>query len=229
MTADLVLELAVTAVAVAVSVLYVPDLAARHSLRTRLNAGLHLVMGAAMAVMVWPLGMAVPPTVGACVFSVAAALYAYQIAVPARAPSTSGLESHQHRGALLWYHLAMMVAMGWMYVAMGLSMTPKPGLPAMAMPVGMPMPPPAARPAAAEPMAASMASSRSLTEWPALVSWACLLLFLVALLAFAGLLLGSFTGTGRDQTASERRRVAASLGMAAVMAVGFGMLVLPQA
>lgn len=228
MTDNLVLQTLVTLLAATVVAFYIPDLGSRHGLRTRLNAGLHLVMAAGMAAMVWPFGTVVPPWLGASVFVVAAAVYGYQILVPERRPSSSGLESHQHRGALLWYHLAMMAAMAWMYVAMGVSMASMQAQRHTAMALraatsmpGMSEPAPPAGGASAEAM------TRSLSGWPAVASWACLLLSVVALVVFAGLLLKSLTSRGSGQGASERRRTAASTFMAAVMLVGFGLLVLP--
>jgi hypothetical protein len=226
-TGSIVLELLVTLLAALVVAFYLPDLAPRHGSRTRVNAVLHLVMAAGMVAMVWPFGMVVPAAAGALVFAAAAGVYGYQILVPEPRGSSSGLESHQHRGLLLWYHLVMMASMAWMYVAMGLSMASlrAPQHSAMAMPAAMSMPGMGA-PAKAGPAALARASSRSLVGWPAVASWACLTLFVVALVVFAGLLLRSFTAS-RGHGRSERRRTAASATMAAVMLIGFGLLVLP--
>lgn len=228
MTGNIVLQALVTVLGAAVAAFYLPDLGTRHGLRTRLNAGLHLVMAAGMVAMVWPFGMAVPPVLGALVFAAAAAVYAFQIMVPERHHSSSALESHQHRGALLWYHLAMMAAMAWMYVAMGLSMASMRAQThvATAMPANMGMPG-MGESSMPTSLSASTAMSRSLSGWPAAASWACLLLSVVALVVFAGLLLKSLTRHGWGQSASERRRTAASACMAAVMLMGFGLLVLP--
>lgn len=227
MTANGSLQVLATVLAAVVAAFYVPDLGTRHGMRTRLNAGLHLVMSAGMAAMVWPFGMEVPPALGAAVFVGAGSVYAYQIVVPERGGSSSGLESHQHRGALLWYHLGMMVAMAWMYVAMGLSMASVQAEEhaAFAMPKGIGVP----RAAQAPPTAGggSMPMMRSLSGWPALASWACLLLSVVALVVFAGLLLRSLTRRGTELSGSERRRTIASACMAALMLLGFGLLVLP--
>ncbi|KHL04208.1 DUF5134 domain-containing protein [Sinomonas humi] len=228
MTGNIVLQWLVTVLAAAVVAFYVPDLSQRHGPRTRLNAVLHLVMAAGMTAMVWPFGMAIPALVGALVFAGAAAVYGYQILVPEPHRSSSGLESHHHRGVLLWYHLLMMVAMAWMYVAMGLSMAsmkaPRPSAMAMPMPMHMSA---GAEPAMPMNPAPGTGMSRVLSGWPALASWVCLLLFVVALVVFAGLLLRSVARRGSGQSASERRRTAASVCMAAVMLMGFGLLVLP--
>ena len=228
MTGNIVLQWLVTVLAAAVVAFYIPDLSQRHGPRTRLNAVLHLVMATGMTAMVWPFGLAIPALIGAVVFAGAAAVYGYQVAVPEPQRSSSGLESHHHRGVLLWYHLLMMVSMAWMYVGMGLSMSsrkaPRPS--AMAMPMPMRMP---AGAASAMPMSpgTGTGTSRFLSGWPAVASWGCLLLFVVALVVFTGLLLRSAARRGPGQSPSERRRTAASVCMAAVMLIGFGFLVLP--
>ncbi|MCH6471566.1 DUF5134 domain-containing protein [Sinomonas terrae] len=227
MTGNILIQAMVTVLAAVVAALYLPDLGKRHGARTRVNAGLHLLMAAGMAAMVWPFGRQVPPALGAAVFVAAAAVYAYQIVVPERRRSSSGLESHQHRGALLWYHFAMMAAMAWMYAAMGLSMASMQArqhiamaMPATSMPgMGQPVP------RLGDGPAGTMA--RSISGWPAAASWACLLLSVVALVVFAGLLLRSLTPRVSGKSGSERRRTAASVCMAAVMLLGFGLLVLP--
>lgn len=214
MTGNPVIQALVTVLAAAVAAFHLHDLGSRHSLRTRLNAAIHLLMAAGMAVMVWPSGMQVPPALGTGVFCAAAAVYAWQIIVPERDRPSSGLESDHLHGALLWYHLAMTASMAWMFAAVGM-LPPAPGRQTPAMP------------AAVQGMDSSMTMSTGLSGWPALASWACLVLFLVALPVFAGLLLRSFARRGPGRAAGERRRTAAFLCMAMAMLIGFGMLLLP--
>lgn len=221
MTHDPSGQIVVTALAAAVAVLYLPDLGRRNRARTRLNAGLHLAMAAGMAAMVWPIGMQVPPDAGAALFGAAAAAYAYQIMVPEPAPFSEGPRDSHHRGVLLWYHLAMMAAMAWMYLAMGLSTHPTHS--AVAMPARGTAGPTHGAPAAAP----TGGMTHALEGWPLAASWLFVLMFAAALIAFTGLLLKSFTRGGHLHGAGRRRRTAASAGMAAAMLIGYGLLVLP--
>ena len=82
---------------------------------------LHAIMAVAMAVMAWPRGAALPTTAPMVFFALAALWFTV---VAARAAA--------HRGANV-YHALMMLAMSWMYAAMG-------GLPLLraAQPAAMP-------------------------------------------------------------------------------------------
>jgi hypothetical protein len=79
----------------------------RHSTANLISHSLHAIMGIAMAVMAWPRGADLPSR-GPMIFFLAAAVWF--AVVTAR---TVG-----HRGANT-YHALMMLAMAWMYAAMG--------------------------------------------------------------------------------------------------------------
>ncbi len=79
----------------------------RHSPQTLVSHTLHAVMALAMAVMAWPRGAELP-TRAPMIFFAAAALWFAVITVAGR----------QHRVAN-GYHTLMMLAMAWMYAAMG--------------------------------------------------------------------------------------------------------------
>lgn len=79
----------------------------RHSIPDLISHGLHAVMAIAMAVMAWPRGAELP-TRGPMLFFLAAAVWFAIVTV----------RSARHRVANV-YHTLMMVAMAWMYAAMG--------------------------------------------------------------------------------------------------------------
>lgn len=202
--------------ALAVVGLQLPDVRRRQGHRSQVNAVLHIVMAAGSAVMAWPAAPRVPAWAGAGTFAAAALWYVYLIAAPARGQRPPEVEGH-HRGALLWYHVGMMAAMAWMYAVMPLSMasaTPATAMAAMGARAG-------------EAAAMGGGAPAGMSGWPLTVSWACVLLFVGAVLVFTGLLLRSLGPGGLPRPAGERRRNAAALAMAAVMLVGFGLIVLP--
>ncbi len=82
-------------------------LANRHSLPSLISHALHAVMAIAMAVMAWPRGADIPARAPMIFFAAAAVWF---VVVTVR---TAG-----HRPANL-YHTLMMLAMAWMYAAMG--------------------------------------------------------------------------------------------------------------
>ena len=79
----------------------------RHSGANLISHSLHAIMAIAMAVMAWPRGAELP-TRGPMIFFFAAALWFAVVT----------LRSADHRPANL-YHTFMMLAMAWMYAAMG--------------------------------------------------------------------------------------------------------------
>ena len=105
----------------------------RHSAANVVSHALHAIMAVAMAVMAWPRGAELPPRAPMIFFLVAALWFAVSIARVAG-----------HRAANV-YHAFMMLAMSWMYAAMGGLNLPKArdsasmdGMPAMPAMPGMP-------------------------------------------------------------------------------------------
>lgn len=82
-------------------------MANRHSLANLISHSLHAIMAIAMAVMAWPRGAEIPSR-GPMIFFAIAALWFLVVTM-----RTAG-----HRGANV-YHTLMMLAMAWMYAAMG--------------------------------------------------------------------------------------------------------------
>ena len=118
----------------------------RHSAANVVSHALHAIMAVAMAVMAWPRGAELPPRAPMIFFLVAALWFAV---------STARVAGHRAANV---YHAFMMLAMSWMYAAMGglnlpmardsASMDGMPGMPGMpAGPMGggpqMPAEPPA--------------------------------------------------------------------------------------
>lgn len=104
----------------------------RHSLPSLISHSLHAVMAIAMAVMAWPRGAEIPARAPMIFFAAAAVWF---VVVTVR---TAG-----HRRANV-YHTLMMLAMAWMYAAMGGlplsksdSGTEMAGMPGMSGPDGM--------------------------------------------------------------------------------------------
>lgn len=79
----------------------------RHSGASMISHSLHAIMAIAMAVMAWPRGAELPSRAPMIFFAAAAVWFA-----------ASTLRTADHRGANV-YHGLMMLAMAWMYAAMG--------------------------------------------------------------------------------------------------------------
>ncbi|OBK22086.1 hypothetical protein A5634_07880 [Mycobacterium asiaticum] len=90
----------------------------RKSWTSVVSHGLHLTMAIAMAVMVWPQGLGLPPTPAEAFFLAAAVWFAIAAIFAARVLGTRLV-----RG----YHAVKMLAMAWMYAVMGGHLTP-PGI-----------------------------------------------------------------------------------------------------
>lgn len=98
----------------------------RHSAANVISHALHAIMAVAMAVMAWPRGAELPPR-APMIFFLGAALWF--------AVSTARVAGHRAANV---YHAFMMLAMSWMYAAMGGLNLPKardsasmPGMPGM--------------------------------------------------------------------------------------------------
>ena len=105
----------------------------RHSAANVISHSLHAIMAVAMAVMAWPRGAELPPRAPMIFFLVAALWFAV---------STARVAGHRAANV---YHAFMMLAMSWMYAAMGGLNLPKArdsasmdGMPAMPAMPGMP-------------------------------------------------------------------------------------------
>ena len=79
----------------------------RHSAANLISHSLHAAMAIAMAVMAWPAGADLPSRPPMIFFAVAAVWFTVTV-----------VRSKEHRGANV-YHALMMLAMAWMYAAMG--------------------------------------------------------------------------------------------------------------
>lgn len=79
----------------------------RHSVESRISHSLHAIMAIAMAVMAWPGGASLPSRPPMIFFAAAAVWFAVVV-----------VRDTGHRAANI-YHALMMLAMAWMYAAMG--------------------------------------------------------------------------------------------------------------
>lgn len=196
-------------------------LASRHSTASVISHSLHAVMALAMAVMAWPRGAELPTRAPMIFFFAAAVWFAVVM-----------LRSDGHRLASS-YHGLMMLAMSWMYAAMG-------GLPLPAaasgesasmpgMDMGMDMGPSAGghaghgahgeRPGAGTEAAEAMSI-------PVLLNWVCVVFFALAsaywLYRFvtARVQAGDSAGSSHDSLG-----ILCQLAMAAGMAIMFAVMV----
>ena len=97
----------------------------RHSAANVISHSLHAIMAVAMAVMAWPRGAELPPRAPMIFFLVAALWFAV---------STARVAGHRAANV---YHAFMMLAMSWMYAAMGGLNLPK-ARDSASMPMAMP-------------------------------------------------------------------------------------------
>lgn len=98
----------------------------RRSWTSVISHALHVTMAIAMAAMAWPEALGLPPTPAEAFFLAAALWFLIVAVLPARMIGAR---------LALGYHALKMVAMAWMYAAMGGHLTPErpsmPGMPAM--------------------------------------------------------------------------------------------------
>ncbi len=181
----------------------------RHSVSAVVSHGLHAVMAVAMAVMAWPRGAELPTRAPMVFFALAAAWFA---AVAVRAAG--------HRVANA-YHLLMMLAMAWMYAAMG-------GLPVRgrqeAAPSAMPMPAGHVGHAAHTGHAghpAAMPSTDTGLDWVAVLNWVCALGFAAAAVFWLYRLI---TARARRDDAQSAIGVLCQLAMAVGMSAMFAVM-----
>lgn len=138
----------------------------RRSWTSVISHGLHVTMAVAMAAMAWPEALGLPPT-PAEVFFLAAALWFLVAAVLAARVIGARLA--------LGYHALKMVAMAWMYAAMGGHLTPK--RPTMASMSDMP-------PMASMPEMEA-APAHTAHGWVTTVNWIWAAVFVLAAFAWS--------------------------------------------
>jgi hypothetical protein len=108
MIQDMTLRWVVTLLYVCSAAVCVQTIVAnRHSAANVISHSLHAIMAVAMAVMAWPRGAELPPRAPMIFFLVAALWFAV---------STARVAGHRAANV---YHSFMMLAMSWMYAAMG--------------------------------------------------------------------------------------------------------------
>lgn len=179
---------------------------------------LHGIMAIAMAVMAWPWGAELPTKPPMLFFLAAAVWFA------ATTFTNSG-----HCGTNV-YHALMMLAMAWMYAAMGgLSLRPAPAaVPAMEMP-GMDLPGHGSHSdhgghaghggVHAGPGAHAAGSDQY--AWVGVVNWVCTIGFALATLYW---IYRYFTGRRSDAHSGHRFGILCQVAMALGMAIMFGVM-----
>lgn len=180
----------------------------RHSATSLVSHALHAIMAIAMAVMAWPRGAELPSR-APMIFFLAATVWFLVLTV----------RGSDHRVAN-GYHTVMMLAMAWMYAAMG-------GLP---LPRQAEPPPTAATPGMSMPGMPGMgmpgSSGHAGTEptgWVGTVNWVCTVGFAAA----AAFWFYRFV-TARVQSSTDESHstvgILCQLAMAAGMAIMFGVM-----
>lgn len=188
----------------------------RHSVADVVSHTLHAVMAVAMAVMAWPRGAELPTRAPMVFFAVAAVWFVLVIA------RTAG-----HRPANA-YHALMMLAMAWMYAAMGglpLRTAAEPTATAMS---GMDMPdmPGMAGGSAHAGHGGQAAAGTSGTDefaWPTTLNWLCTIGFAAAAVFWFYRLVTARVQRS-DDGSHQSVGVLCQLAMAAGMAIMFGVM-----
>lgn len=186
----------------------------RHSAGDLVSHSLHAIMAIAMAVMAWPSGAALPTRAPMIFFAAAAVWFA-----------VTTVRTTGHRGANV-YHTLMMLAMAWMYAAMG-------GLPLRqsdeAMSMSMPMGEDSAGHAghaghgghSGGMDSGGMHSGTEAAAWVGTLNWLCALGFAAATAFwFYRLVTARVSHDGKDHTVG----ILCQLAMAAGMAIMFGVM-----
>jgi hypothetical protein len=193
----------------------------RHCTANLISHGLHAVMAVAMAVMAWPRGAELP-TRAPMIFFLAAAVWFAAVAVRAGG----------HRIANT-YHALMMLAMAWMYAAMGgLPLQPQQG-PMSATMSGMDMAGTGTDDAAghtghaghaghASPSAA-MPSATEPASWIGTLNWMCTLAFAAATVFWLYRFVAERVQASNDESRSSVG-ILCQLAMAAGMTIMFGVM-----
>lgn len=191
----------------------------RHSTAGVISHSLHAIMAIAMAVMAWPRGAELPPRAPMIFFATAAVWFAI-----------STLRTADHRGANV-YHGLMMLAMAWMYAAMGGLPLQKAGqsdagqsdsLPMSSMP-GMPgMDAPAGHAGHGGHSGAGQAGAEP-ANWVGLLNWVCAIGFGAAAAFWLYRLITARLQPAQDES-DETVGILCQLAMAAGMAIMFAVM-----
>lgn len=213
MIQDLALRWVVTLMFVFSAGVCVSTIAAnRHAVANLISHSLHAIMAIAMAVMAWPSGAALP-TRAPMIFFAAAALWFAAI--------TIGSTGHRVGNT---YHALMMLAMAWMYAAMG-------GLPlrgaADAMPSAMPGMTASAGHAGHAGHgghSAGMHSGAEQATWVATLNWVCALGFAAASAFWFYRLITARLQPSTPGRTSNTVGILCQLAMAAGMAIMFAVM-----
>lgn len=198
----------------------------RHSAANVISHALHAIMAVAMAVMAWPRGAELPPR-APMIFFLGAALWF--------AVSTARVAGHRAANV---YHAFMMLAMSWMYAAMGGLNLPKardsasmPGIDGMDGMPGMPGMPGMDGSSghtghgghAGHGGHGAGDSGAQSAAWVGALNWMCTIGFSVAAVFWLYRLI-----TARLQSAEDRSHqtvgILCQLAMAAGMAIMFGVM-----
>lgn len=187
----------------------------RHSAANVVSHSLHAIMAIAMAVMVWPRGAELPPRAPMIFFLVAALWFAV---------STARVAGHRAANV---YHAFMMLAMSWMYAAMGGLNLPKasdsalmdgmPGMPGMDASAGH------GGHAGHSGHSMSGTGGAEPATWVGALNWMCTIGFSIAAVFWLYRLI-----TVRLQSSEERSHqfvgILCQLAMATGMAIMFGVM-----
>lgn len=187
-----------------------------NGIRDRIGYAIHLVMSAAMLIMVWPWGMNFALIPQAVVFSAATVWFLVQFLLPGtpRHDRETADGHHDARRSLL-YHAAMMAAMVFMAVGMStmragdgaggsMNMGSMPGM----------------------DMSGSAGSGAAFPVWVAVLSLVCAIGFGIAALYFVGSLLAAATSAERSSRPARLR--SANAGWNLLMAAGMAALFAPM-
>ncbi len=217
MIQDMTLRWVVTLLFVFSAGVYVQAIVAnRHSGANVIGNSLHVIMAVAMAVMAWPRGAELPPRAPMVFFAVAAIWFAV-IAV--------------RNSASRWgsaYHALMMLAMAWMYAAMGgLALRRAPGPAGMDM-AGMDMAGHAGHAghtghAGHGGHSAAGPSASATPEWVGVLNWVCTVGFAIATVFWIYRYIAARLG-GSTRSTGQQFGILSQVTMAAGMAIMFAVM-----
>ncbi len=191
----------------------------RHSGAKAVSHSLHAIMAIAMAVMAWPRGAELPPRAPMIFFAAAAVWFAI-----------STLRTADHRGGNV-YHTLMMLAMAWMYAAMGGLPLQKAGqsdsaamssMPGMDMP-GMPGMDASSGHAGHSGHSGAGQAGTEPANWVGLLNWVCALGFGAAAAFWLYRLITARLQPALDKS-DETVGILCQLAMAAGMAIMFAVM-----